>query len=126
MVALVHGSDDEAQMSAAIASQVRRVQVWPLLTLDALVDSLAVCVGVIGVDSGLSHVAVALNLVHVQIYNFDTAWRTGPLPSPPLHGVVPASRQCSVYAAPTPSVAAVWDAWAAAVVEPAVTLAPGR
>ena len=35
--------------------------------------------GVIGVDSGLSHIAVALDLPHVQLYNFPTAWRTGPL-----------------------------------------------
>jgi hypothetical protein len=37
------------------------------------------CAGAIGVDSGLSHIAVALDLPHVQIYNFDTAWRTGPV-----------------------------------------------
>ena len=34
--------------------------------------------GAIGVDSGPSHIAVALGLPHVQIYNFPTAWRTGP------------------------------------------------
>jgi heptosyltransferase-1 len=56
---------------------------------------------VIGVDSGLSHIAVALDLPHVQVYNFDTAWRTGP--SGP--------KQRSVYAQPTPSVDAVWQAW---------------
>jgi heptosyltransferase-1 len=58
--------------------------------------------GVVGVDSGVSHIAVALDLPHVQIYNFDTAWRTGPVPS---------EHQCSVYAEPQPSVAAVWQAW---------------
>jgi 3-deoxy-D-manno-octulosonic-acid transferase len=41
--------------------------------------ALAALRGVVGVDSGLSHIAVALDLPHVQIYNFDTAWRTGPL-----------------------------------------------
>jgi len=45
---------------------------------------------------------VALNLPHVQIYNFDTAWRTGPLASA-LH--------MSVFARPTPGVDAVWQAW---------------
>ena len=58
----------------------------------------------IGVDSGVSHIAVALDLPHVQIYNFDTAWRTGPLPPG-------AARQVSVFAQPTPSVDAVWQAW---------------
>jgi heptosyltransferase-1 len=99
-----------------------------MLSLDALTDALATCSGVIGVDSGLSHIAVALDLPHVQIYNFDTAWRTGPLdvaspyscgadfslpwsvqvdPTKPRHS----PRQCSVYTQPTPSVDAVWQAW---------------
>jgi heptosyltransferase-1 len=46
--------------------------------------------------------AVALDLPHVQIYNFETAWRTGP---------VGLQRQRSVYASPTPSIDAVWQAW---------------
>ncbi|MGH8805491.1 MAG: glycosyltransferase family 9 protein, partial [Polaromonas sp.] len=75
--------------------------VWPLLPLDALTEELAQCAGVIGVDSGVSHIAVALDLPHVQIYNFDTAWRTGP----------GQGRQASVFAQPTPSVEAVWQAW---------------
>jgi len=74
------------------------------MALDELLDSLACCVGVIGVDSGLSHIAVALELPHVQIYNVDTAWRTGPLAT---------ERQRSVYEHPTPSVAMVWQAWQA-------------
>ena len=59
----------------------------------------------IGVDSGLSHIAVALDLPHVQIYNLPTAWRTGPQAR---HG---ASHQVSIEARPTPSVDAVWAAW---------------
>ena len=74
--------------------------------LDALTDTMAQCAGVVGVDSGLSHIAVALGLPHVQIYNFDTAWRTGP-----LTGLPKAARQVSVYAQPQPSVDAVWQAW---------------
>jgi heptosyltransferase-1 len=77
--------------------------VWPRLDLGVLTDRLAACEGVVGVDSGLSHIAVALDLPHVQIYNFDTAWRTGPMPH---H-----ERQASVHAQPTPPVQAVWDAW---------------
>ena len=73
------------------------------MDLGALTDRLAACAGVIGVDSGLSHIAVALDLPHVQVYNFDTAWRTGPS----------APRQRSVYAQPTPSLDAVWNAWLA-------------
>lgn len=102
-VVLPHGSPTEQQTAHDIARGLVHAQVWPVLPLDALTDALATCRGVIGVDSGLSHIAVALDLPHVQIYNFDTAWRTGPLAELP--------RQCSVFARPTPSVDAVWQAW---------------
>jgi heptosyltransferase I len=102
-IALLHGSDEEAQRSQRIAQAIgSAAKVWPRMALDALTDQLASCAGAIGVDSGLSHIAVALDLPHVQIYNFDTAWRTGPQDMP---------RQCSVFAAPQPSVQQVWDAW---------------
>jgi heptosyltransferase-1 len=51
----------------------------------------------VGVDSGLSHIAVALDLPHVQIYNFPTSWRTGPQAA---HGH---AHQVSVEGRPTPS-----------------------
>lgn len=114
-VALAHGSDEEQQRAQEIASSLTKVQVWPRLGLDALTDALATCAGVVGVDSGLSHIAVALDLPHVQIYNFDTAWRTGPISdqAEPVEGQRPGARQCSVFAQPTPSVDAVWQAWRA-------------
>ena len=37
------------------------------MALDALTDRLAACAGAIGVDSGLSHVAVALDLALIHI-----------------------------------------------------------
>lgn len=101
-VALLHGTDDEQRRAEAMAREMPHAQVWPRLALDALTDALAGCAGVVGVDSGLSHIAVALDLPHVQIYNFDTAWRTGPV------GRV---RQRCVYAQPQPGVDAVWQAW---------------
>ena len=102
-VALPHGSDEEQRVAQAIAAPLTHAMVWPRLGLDALTDALAACAGVVGVDSGLSHIAVALDLPHVQIYNFDTAWRTGP----PLGS----AHQCSVFAQSAPSVEAVWQAW---------------
>ena len=107
-VALAHGSADEEQRSHVIAKQLADAVVWPRLGLDAMVDALGGSAGVVGVDSGLSHMAVALDVPHVQIYNFDTAWRTGPNA---LKDSQIAVRQVSVYAAPTPSVDAVWNAW---------------
>ncbi len=102
---LPHGSEPERQRSERLAVELGpQAQVWPRLDLGQLTDRLAECAGVIGVDSGLSHIAVALDLPHVQIYNFDTAWRTGPLPAG-------ARRQQAVYAAPWPSTDRVWQAW---------------
>lgn len=100
-VALAHGSAAERATSEAIAAQLDDAWVWPAMGLDALTDTMARCAGVVGVDSGLSHIAVALGLPHVQIYNFDTAWRTGPQ----------SKRQLSVYATPQPTVESVWNAW---------------
>ena len=94
------------RIAAALAGDDKdAAQVWPAMGLDALVDRLGAAQGVIGVDSGLSHIAVALNLPHVQIYNWPTAWRTGPQAA---HGH---RHQVSVEAQPTPSIDAVWSAW---------------
>ena len=103
-VALPHGSDGEQRTALAIAHGLSDAVIWPRLGLDALTDALATCAGVVGVDSGLSHMAVALDLPHVQLYNLDTAWRTGPLLN---------AHQCSVFAQPTPALNAVWQAWQA-------------
>ncbi len=102
---LVHGSDAEqatCQRIAQAAGPHASVQILPRMTLGALHQTMLTCTGVIGVDSGLSHLAVALDLPHVQIYNFDTAWRTGP---------VNTQRQVAVFSRPTPPVEAVWKAW---------------
>jgi heptosyltransferase I len=102
-VGLPHGDDAELARAQRIAQALGpSAHVWERLDLGRLVDRMADCAGVIGVDSGLSHVAVALDLPHVQIYNFDTAWRTGPMQS---------RHQLAVYAQPTPSVDAVWQSW---------------
>ena len=102
-IGLPHGNDEEKVRSEQLARELGdAARVWPRLDLGALTDRIAACAGVIGVDSGLSHIAVALDLPHVQIYNFETNWRTGPLDP---------ERQLSVFARPTPGVDAVWDAW---------------
>jgi heptosyltransferase I len=106
-IGLPQGSDAERERAERIAQSLGgQAQVWPRVDLGQVTDRLATCGGVIGVDSGLSHIAVALALPHVQIYNFETAWRTGPLDDGPA-----AARQRTVYAAPAPSLEAVWRAW---------------
>ena len=105
-VALPQAGAEERLRAERIAAALGvGCEVWPAMDLAELTDRLGATQGVIGVDSGLSHMAVALNLPHVQIYNFPTAWRTGPQPS---HGH---RHQMSVQGRPTPDVAAVWDAW---------------
>jgi heptosyltransferase-1 len=98
----VHGSDAEQARSERLSALLPGSLVWPRMPLDQLTRQMAQAAGVIGVDSGLSHIAVALGLPHVQIYNFDTAWRTGPQHLP---------HQVAVYRQPTPSVDQVWQAW---------------
>ena len=121
-VVLAHGNAAEWATSEAIARILNLgstesapvARVLPALPLDALAPILAACAGVIGVDSGVSHLAVALDLPHVQIYNFDTAWRTGPALAGASSGASagPAgARQVSVFAQPAPDVQAVWQAW---------------
>ena len=118
-IGLPHGSDAEQAVSEAIAlalndtgrgpeDTAKNADVWARFPLDELTPALARCSGVIGVDSGPSHIAVALDLPHVQIYNFDTAWRTGPVAMPGQPG---RARQVSVFAQPAPPVDAVWHAW---------------
>jgi heptosyltransferase-1 len=105
-LALPYANDAELQTAQAVASACPSAVIWPRCDLVELTQRLAACMGVVGVDSGVSHIAVALGLPHVQIYNFDTAWRTGPKGC---------AWQQSVFAKPTPSPAAVLSAWAACI-----------
>ena len=79
-----------------------QAEVWPLMDLPVVMDRMAKTSGVIGVDSGLSHLAVALDLLHVQIFSQPRAWRAGP---------VGRSHQVAVGGEQAPDVRAVWQAW---------------
>jgi len=105
-VALLQSDLAEQARAERIAAAIgAAAEVWPAMQLDALIDRFAGTAGAIGVDSGPSHIAVALDLPHVQIYNHPTAWRTGPQER---HGH---RHQVSVEGVPTPTVDAVWAAW---------------
>lgn len=100
---LPQADDREAAWAEALASQLDGgVQVLPRLPLPQLLDRMAATCGVIGVDSGVSHMAVALGLPHVQIFSHDRAWRAGPKGHP---------RQKAVGGARAPSQDEVWQAW---------------
>lgn len=109
-IALPQASEAEQTRAEMIAAALQfekapQVEVWPSLGLAAVLDRMAGTQSVVGVDSGLSHIAVALDLPHVQLYNHATAWRTGPLPE---HGH---RHQVSVEGRPAPPVDEVWNAW---------------
>jgi heptosyltransferase-1 len=109
-IGLPQGNEAEQTRAEMIAAGLQfekafQVEVWPAMKIDALLDRMSMAQGVIGVDSGLSHIAVALDLPHVQLYNHPTAWRTGPLAK------FSVGRQLVVEARPTPALEDVWWAW---------------
>ena len=109
-IALPQGNEMEQTRAELIAAgwefvENAQLEVWPSMKIDAVLDRLAATQGVVGVDSGLSHLAVALQLPHVQLYNHATAWRTGPLPE---HGL---RHQMSIEGRPAPALETVWAAW---------------
>jgi heptosyltransferase-1 len=106
-IVLPQGSDEEAARARRLGDALGDAycELWPRMNLGLLVDRMGATQGVIGVDSGPSHMAVALDLPHVQIYNFPTAWRTGPQAA---HGH---RHQVSVGGDGPPSLDDVWSAW---------------
>lgn len=105
-IALPRGGKTEADRAERIARAIGpQARVWPVLALDDLADRMQGTQGVIGVDSGISQLAVALNLPHVQLFNAPTAWHTGPRRE---HGH---RQQVALERQPTPEVDLVWAAW---------------
>jgi heptosyltransferase I len=93
----------EAQFAKALSAALGAgAVVLPPMGLPALWQTMARTQGVIGVDSGVSHMAVALDLPHVQIFSHDRAWRAGP---------VGRAHQVSAGGAQAPSADQVWQAW---------------
>lgn len=81
-IVLPWGGIMEKKISTDLA-QALGDQAWvpDYLSLAKITDLLAQARAVIGVDTGLSHIAVALQKPTIQIYRFNTAWRTGGLES---------------------------------------------
>lgn len=109
-LALPQADAVEAARAARIAAAIgdAHCTLWPKMSLDAIVDRFGAAQAVVGVDSGLSHLAVALDRVHLQLYNFPTSWRTGPQPAHGHH------HQLSVEGATAgepPTLAQVEQAW---------------
>jgi len=102
-LALPQSNDAELALARTLAQAWGpQASVWPRESLADVTRRMAVCAGVVGVDSGLSHIAVALGLPHVQIFSQDRAWRAGPVGS---------AFQIAVGGTFTPDVPAVLQAW---------------
>jgi heptosyltransferase-1 len=107
-IVVPQANDAELQFAKALQKQFpEQLQILPRLNLSQLLDEMVLCTGVIGVDAGPSHMAVALGLPHVQIFSHDRAWRAGPLPL--VDGG--AQHQVAVGGTYVPSVDQVWQAW---------------
>jgi heptosyltransferase-1 len=104
-IALPQSNATELDLVTRMARSLQgRADVWPRMALPQVMDAMAASGGVIGVDSGLSHLAVALNLPHVQIFSQPRAWRAGPVGQP---------HQVAVGGEGAPDVDTVWNAWQA-------------
>ncbi len=102
-VLLPHSNSRELAVCDGVKRHIPNdADVLPRMGLPELLDVMATCQGVIGVDSGLSHLAVALDLPHVQIFSQDRAWRAGPVGN---------SHQVALGGTYTPSVEEVHQAW---------------
>jgi heptosyltransferase I len=107
-IGLPQSSAAELAFATTIANALGgNAQVWPRLGLPQVLDHMAASHGVVGVDTGLSHLAVALGLPHVQIFSQDRAWRAGP---------VGQAHQQSVGGSAAPDAQSVWQAWQAVCV----------
>ncbi|MGL6155679.1 MAG: lipopolysaccharide heptosyltransferase I, partial [Ralstonia mannitolilytica] len=84
-IALPWGSEAERRTSesireaivAAVPGTVGRVVIPPRMSLPDVTAFLDQATAVVGVDTGLVHIAAALCKPTVALYNFTTSWRTG-------------------------------------------------
>lgn len=102
---LPQASDAERVLGEAVVAEVgEAARVLPRMSLARLLDVMAGCAGLVGVDSGLSHMGVALDLPLVQVFSQPRVWRAGPVGRP---------HQRAVGGDAAPDVDAVWQAWQA-------------
>ncbi len=96
-------SDTEAAWAGQLAARLGEgAQVLPRLKLSALWPRMAQARGVVSVDSGLGHLAVALDLPVVQLFSQPRIRRAGPLGR---------AHQGAVGGDHVPTVDETWQAW---------------
>lgn len=104
-VVLPHASPAEEALAHSVATCAgSRGRVLPRMRLAELLDAMARCAGVVGVDSGVSHMGIALDLPLVQVFSQPRVWRAGP---------VGREHQRAVGGDAPPTIDEVWAAWQA-------------
>jgi len=104
-VLLPQSNSREADLVQRLAKVLgEHAQVLPRMKLSDVLFNMANCRAVVSVDSGLGHLAVALNLPVVQLFSQPRIERAGP---------VGASHQCAVGGDHVPSVDEAWNAYLA-------------
>jgi heptosyltransferase-1 len=103
-VVLPHSGAQELERARQIMVQadLPARSILPALGLDALAARMAQAHSVVGLDTGLSHLAVALGRRHVQMFSQPRVFRAGP------HGW---SHQQAVGGAQRPDLETVWQSW---------------
>jgi heptosyltransferase-1 len=102
-VQIPQASDKEAAWAQALAAQLgEAAQVLPRLKLSALWPRMAQAQGVVSVDSGLGHLAVALDLPVVQLFSQPRIQRAGPFGR---------AHQGAVGGDHVPTAEETWQAW---------------
>lgn len=100
-VCLPAGSPQEQSRSQQIAQGLTNGQVWPISELDQIYGALAKAVGIVGVDTGLVHLANTLPLPVVALHTITDPLKTGVYGNP--WGVNLGGNNT------TPTVAEVWS-----------------
>lgn len=77
-VKLPWGSDAERKQAEAIALGIEHVEVLPKMSLASLRERMSHACLVVGVDTGITHLAAALYLPMVALFFATPAWRYGP------------------------------------------------
>lgn len=102
-ILLPQAGRQEAQFAQELAAAIGpAAQVLPPMDLAALLARMGQASGLVGVDSGVSHMGVALGLPLVQIFSQPRVWRAGPVGQP---------HQQAVGGDHVPSVDEAWSAW---------------
>ncbi|MBV1876237.1 MAG: lipopolysaccharide heptosyltransferase I [Pseudomonadales bacterium] len=77
-VQLPHGNDQERDRATALCADFEQAKVLPREGIAGLMRRLRQCAGVVSVDTGLGHLAVALDVPLVGIYGSTNTALTGP------------------------------------------------